>query len=464
MFFSSIRSRLQWVLSPLLLLTLVITATFVYFSSRSELRDALNAQLDLLSEAAAEVRGEALLALPSEKDDYEENWTTKKFDYLGDFLLVIRDQNGSVLYNSMPELSVPSELEPGDHRITLDGQAWHIVVRRTTNADRLYVSGRIEEEARDVALQLVGTAVLPLSLVFGLALLVSIVSVQAGLSPLLKLSQHLETRPAKNLDVIDPSDQPSEIKPIVDALNNLFKRIEQFLRRERQFVDDAAHEIRTPLTVIKAQAQALNPTGMDESNRRRVNNIIAGTDRVARLSNQLLQQAHAEKEKAGTDTIDLRQMIIALATEFDALARQRDVTLELKDKNQTEFLCLANRDDLWTILRNLIENAIRYSGSPGQVLIALTERADGHLDVSIADNGTGIPQEERTKVFQRFYRGTQVKDNDGGIAQEGAGLGLSIVLALAERNNIDVSVARSERLGGADFRVSVLLTRQKTPG
>lgn len=455
MFFSSIRSRIQWISMPMLLVTLAVTATFVYFTSRSELKDALNAQLDLLSEASADVRGDKLISLPADEVRATDGQRFNDFDYLGDFLLVIRNGNGTVLFNSMPELAVPADLAPGVHRLELAGQAWHIVVRRAANSDRLYISGRIEEEAREVALQLVGTAVLPLSVVFGLTLLVSIVSVQAGLSPLLKLSQHLETRPPNNFDAIDSSDQPSEIKPIVKALNNLFERIVQFLKRERQFVDDAAHEIRTPLTVIKAQAQAMNPSGMDESNRNRVNHIISGIDRVARLSNQLLQQARAEKENTDKDEVDLEQMIIALVSEFDGSASRQLVTLEVDYPHETGTVCLSNRDDLWTILRNVIENAIRYSRSPGQVLISVCERPVDRLEISVADNGPGVTVDERRKIFQRFYRGKPQEDDGSRSAQEGAGLGLSIVMALAERNNINVTVDCSARLGGADFQISV---------
>jgi signal transduction histidine kinase len=454
----SIRSRILWILLPLLAVTLMITASMVYFISRAELSDALNAQLNLLSQSAAGLQGDQLAYPTEDGDDWRD--LANRIAHEGDFLIVIRDGAGTDLYNSKPYLDLPSNLKPGSYRMKLKGRAWHLVVRQATTSGKIYITGRFEEEAREIIWQLVGTAIVPLSVVFILTLIIAVLSLHTGLAPLVKLSRHLETRPPNKLDAIDVSDQPKEIKPIIEALNGLFERIERFIKRERQFVDDAAHEIRTPLTVIKAQAQAINPEGMSEANLNRLNHITSGIDRVARLSKQLLQQARAEKEAGAPDKVDVQQMAIALVGEFDGEASQQSVTLEVDCPEDLEPQALVNRDDLWTILRNLMENAIRYCDRPGEVVISLRSDDAKRLSVCIEDNGPGIPSAERGQIFERFYRGDSGKSGSDmaateGAGHEGAGLGLSIVKSLVDRNDMDLSIEDSKRLGGAAFCVTV---------
>lgn len=449
----SIRARIQWILMPMLAVTLVVTASLVYFVSRDELNDALNAQLELIAQTSAALYGDRLAY--SGQGDMDLEKLLDRLAHEDDFFVLIRDGKGNTVYSSQPHMELPKNLRHGSYRQKVLGRPWHIVVWPSVNSDRTYITGRFEEESRELIWQLVGTAILPLSLVFVLTLIISIISVRLGLSPLLKLSHHLEKRPPNNLEPIDVSDQPKEIKPIVEALNGLFERISAFIKRERQFVDDAAHEIRTPLTVIKAQAQALNRDGMDKANLMRIDHITTGIDRVARLSKQLLQQARAEKEVGMLEEVDVRQLMMSMIGEFDSVASRQSVTLSLECERETPMVGMVNRDDVWTILRNITENAVRYSGRPGEVLIGITNPDDHHVVVVVEDNGRGIAPEMQERVFERFFRDVPNTSSSDQTPSDGAGLGLSIVKALVERNNLDLAIAESDRLGGAAFRLKI---------
>lgn len=452
LFFSSVRSRLLWVLVPLLAISLAVTAALIYFMSRSELGDALDAQLELLTDTSAAAWGDHLNQ--PNTNLMSEELQKHRLNYLGDFLLVVRDAAGNELFHSTPDVILPADLTSGVHKLKINDQRWHLAVRETSDGKRFHITGRVEEEAREVALQLVGTAVLPISVVFTLALLASVVCVQAGLLPLTKLSEHLQQRPIDKLDRIDPSEAPKEIMPIIQALNELFTRIESFLKRERQFIDDAAHEIRTPLTVIKAQAQALDPASLDADSSKRVVNILTGIDRVTRLSNQLLQQTKAEAEAGLQDVVNLRQTIVGLISEFDELATRHSVTLEVEWDSTRSYECKFNHDDLWTILRNLIENAIRHAGNPGTVRVTIRREADS-IVILVEDTGSGVPIEERDKIFQRFYRSRRALSANQAPHPEGVGLGLSIAKTLAVRNGALLSIDQSGTLGGAEFWLRV---------
>jgi two-component system sensor histidine kinase QseC len=264
-------------------------------------------------------------------------------------------------------------------------------------------------------------------------------AIRQGLRPLNVVAEQIADREPEHLDPLTPATAPLEIKPLIESINHLFARVEQALESEKRFTADAAHELRTPLAALAAQAQvALRARDADER-RHAIDQLIASSRRSARLVDQLLTLAKVDPTEAvpaGTVELDwLAQQVCAIN---GPLAVESGVTLEL-DKMYT--VVTGDADMLRIMLRNLVDNAIRYTPAGGRVLVSVTERT-----VSVSDSGPGIPAEERERVFDRFHR-------LAGQDKEGSGLGLSIVARIAARHRAKVRLAEGE--GGVGLKVSV---------
>jgi len=276
---------------------------------------------------------------------------------------------------------------------------------------------------------------------FGLPILALWVwlAIRHGLRPLNDVAGQIRAREPEHLSPVQPETAPIEIRPLVDSINQLFLRVGKTIESEKRFTADAAHELRTPLAALAAQAQvALRARDADER-RHAIDQLIASSRRSARLVDQLLTLAKVDPTEAvpaGTVELDwLAQQVCAIN---GPLAVESGVTLEL-DKMYT--VVTGDADMLRIMLRNLVDNAIRYTPAGGRVLVSVTERT-----VSVSDSGPGIPAEERERVFDRFHR-------LAGQDKEGSGLGLSIVARIAARHRAKVRLAEGE--GGVGLKVSV---------
>lgn len=424
----SIRSRILWRLAPIFAGSCILAAGFVYFGTRAELRDALDAQSDILALTIAGLAGETI-PLTSFDDGFKR--------YADDYLIQVWDEDGSLLVDSRSALTGLTQPEVTQEAPTILGPEWDTREYALASGERVLIA-RLKQEADELVLQVALTSMVPLALALLGSILTAAFLIRQGLNPLTSMSKELTRRSASDLRLLPDDDAPDELRPIIDEMNSLFGRIEAALRRERRFVDDAAHEFRTPLSVIKAQCQAIDVDQLDAETRQRLDNVAKGVDRMAALSSQLLDQALSEQEAARMRMVPLAQLIEAVITELRPEAERRDTTIQLV-KDAT-LQSTAVPDDLRVIFRNLLENAIKYSGRPGRVVLTLTDRF-----ATFEDNGSGILEDQRTKVFDRFY---QVDKAAGG-----AGLGLSIVRALAQRNGLHVVAQQSPRLSGACFRV-----------
>jgi two-component system sensor histidine kinase QseC len=247
--------------------------------------------------------------------------------------------------------------------------------------------------------------------------------VGAGLQPLKRLKQEVKQRTANRLEPLAMAGVPEEVAPLAQALNDLFVRLQQAFEGERRFTADAAHELRTPLAALKIQAQvALRST--DETERQSaLENVLRGVDRATRLVTQLLTLARVDPETAAIDykPVELRGLAASVMADLEPLAHAKQIEMTLEDCS----LCKVLGDDaqLGLLLRNLLDNAIRYTPAGGKV--SVTVRNTNGISLEVRDTGPGIAETEREQVQQRFYRIT-------GNGEEGSGLGLSIVRRIAE--------------------------------
>lgn len=270
-----------------------------------------------------------------------------------------------------------------------------------------------------------------------------------GLQPLSKMTVGVKRRSAADLSPLSPETAPIEVRPLVDALNALFVRINSARERDRHFAADAAHELRTPLAAIRAHAQvallAKNPAQFRQS----IADVLTGVDRGTRIVEQLLALARVEHDAKGVTSppVDLakvaRDTLVSLAPQAVA----RDIDLGLEIAAGFEAIIRGNADLLGAMLRNLVDNALRYIPGGGQVTVHLARRHD-HMILSVEDTGPGIAPELRARVLDRFFRVT------GGDTQ-GSGLGLPIVVAIVESHGGTFTLC--ERPDGSGLCASVTL-------
>jgi two-component system sensor histidine kinase TctE len=286
-----------------------------------------------------------------------------------------------------------------------------------------------ERLARDILLQ----SLFPEMLIAAATLVIVWFGVKRGLRPLARLSEDIKARSALDLRPVDAGAVPDETRPLVGAMNGLLGEVAAASRRQQRFLADAAHQLRTPLAGLQAHTELALAQPMPEACRAQLEHVHRATIRTARLANQLLTLARAEPgARAESAPIDLKTVAGGEADDWvrQALARDIDLGFELEPAT-------VNGDGLLLreALANLVHNAIEYSPRGARVTVRTGSR-DGCAFLEVEDDGPGIPQAERARVIERFYRVP-------GTPGTGSGLGLAIVREIASGHGAALAIADS---------------------
>jgi signal transduction histidine kinase len=243
-----------------------------------------------------------------------------------------------------------------------------------------------------------------------------------SLRPVEKISASLAARPPLDMTPVPDHELPSEIRPLVVSFNQLMERLAVALTREREFLGEAAHELRTPLAALLAQAQVLQHAADPEQARVALDRLVTGIERASRLAQQLLDAARVEASGRRTPTeVDLAMVVTMVGDEFELIAKRGGQTIEVEVHRAP---VQGDIDDLGILVRNLLDNALRHGGPGTRVRVATSIDGEGATRTArlvVADDGPGIPDGERERVFERFYR---VRD---GHRAGGIGMGLALV-------------------------------------
>jgi len=284
------------------------------------------------------------------------------------------------------------------------------------------------------------SVLLPLCFALPLLALACWWAVRQGLAPLRQLSMVLRRRQPQVLEPVVLPDMPTEMQPVVQALNALFARIDRMVESERRFTADAAHELRTPIAAIRAQAQVALGAGADAGQlQHALQSTLAGCDRATRLVEQLLTLARLEAAPAASQgSVDLGAVVRGVAADLAPAALQRQQVLELDA--DTAAPVAGDGLLLGVLVRNLIDNASRYSPAGAAIHLAVQPQ-DGAVRLLVEDSGPGMSEADAARLGERFYR---VLGQD----QPGSGLGWSIVQRIADVSGAQIQVGRSEALGG----------------
>ncbi|MDR2013221.1 MAG: sensor histidine kinase N-terminal domain-containing protein [Rhodanobacter sp.] len=337
----------------------------------------------------------------------------------------------------------------GFSTVRLDGATWRIFATQDARHDlQVYVGERIDSR-RAILWALLFNMLWPMALALPILALVLWWAVRRGMAPLRTLSGTLAGRDPRALDPIRMERAPVEMKPMLDALNTLFARIRSMIDAERRFTADAAHELRTPIAAIKAQAQVAMAAEDNATRRHALCGTLQGCDRAAHLVDQLLLLSRLEASAAMPEKqpIDLGALARQVMADIAPMALEKMQQIELE--NSQSCVVTGNAALLASLARNLIDNAIRYSPAQARIVVTVTQRNGGVL-LRVEDSGPGLASTEQERLGERFFR-------VAGTTQSGSGLGWSIVRCIASAHGADVDIARSPDLGG--LRVDVLWPR-----
>lgn len=268
-----------------------------------------------------------------------------------------------------------------------------------------------------------------------------------GLAPLERLRQEVASRQRDDLTRLDASKAPAEVRPLIGAVNDLLERLQQVIQAQKRFVADAAHQLRTPFAGLKTQAELALREGDAERKQHALQLILTGTRRGTRLVNQLLALARNEPGGQGTDsfaTLELGQLAQACAMQWVPMALEKNIDLGFEGVAE-QTLIRGDGVSLTEMLGNLIDNAIRYTQAEGHITISVTAEQDKAV-LRVEDNGPGVAQQHRERVFERFYRIL-------GSGQSGSGLGLAIVAEVAKRHGAEIRLEQGSK--GVGTRISV---------
>ena len=363
-----------------------------------------------------------------------------------DYVVQVWTSDGSVTYSSHPNRRLPSAVAIGFSNTEIDGRPWRIY--STLARDRVIRVAQPLEVRKSLAAATARRSVVPVLVAAPIVALAMWWLVSLSLAPLGSLVASVKAREAESLDKLDGAGLPSEISPLVDALNGLLARLGAALQAQRAFVADAAHELRSPLTALRLQLDLVRLAPDEAARDEALHDLAAGMDRVHHLLEQLLALARAEPGGAETafGAVDLAEVARQAAADTVALASSLGSALELDAPHP--IAVHGDRGALRILARNLVDNAVRYAGAGGRVHAAVLAD-DGQAVLRIDDSGPGIPPAERGRVFDRFYR------RDSGDAT-GSGLGLAIVRAIADRHDARIELSDAP-LGGLRVEVRLAL-------
>jgi two-component system OmpR family sensor kinase len=271
--------------------------------------------------------------------------------------------------------------------------------------------------------------------------------VSGSLEPVARVRKQVASRQADDLSPVSEAGLPDEVRPLVQELNLLFGRVRTAFDAQQHFVADAAHELRTPLAALKLQVQSLERSDNPDAKRVAVSRLTAGIERATRLVEQLLVLARQEASMAGgapRQPVDIAGLARRAVADLAGVAQAKGIDLGVQRADAAEIE--GQPDALMILLRNLVDNAIKYTPQGGTVDVSVVAEHGG-VRVTVEDSGPGIPPAERERVFDRFYR---VPGSDAA----GSGLGLAIIKSIAERHDATLALGESKRLGGLEATVT----------
>ncbi|WP_051078923.1 MULTISPECIES: ATP-binding protein [Caballeronia] len=440
----SLRRRLVLWLLPATLLAGLLASAATYWGALYELDEVLSDQLKVIGRHVVvdEDNHVSLTGLQRSDDDRMSGEQSH-----GVLLQVWR--GSTPIFSSDPDSSLPPPAGAGLADIMVGGQLWHSFVTR--EGDVLVRVAQLRKARWEAVAEIAMHLFWPVLSLIPLLALFLWFGIGYGLRPLREIAANLKRRDANNMQPIDTAAMPGEVKPLVDALNDLLLRLDHAFTAQKHFIADAAHELRTPIMGLGLQAELLERASSVAEREEITAQLRMGATRLSRLSEQLLTLARLapDSQLAETCQFDLTALARSVVSERSKFAESNNVDLGLAEGKK--LTVSGNAENLRILLNNLVDNAIRYGGAGSRVDVEVYGH-EGRPVLEVRDTGPGIPEVDHTRVWERFYRGN-------GHAATGSGLGLSIVRRIAEQHHASITLAHGLEGRGLTVRVCFPVAR-----
>lgn len=430
----SLRFRLILLISLVILLAWSIASSVTYFQIRYNLQAVLDSQQLLFAKRLAspdlgnlfiekksvnlpKVKSKAIKSL--EYDD--DALAFAIFNLKGDMLLNDGESGKKIKYN-------PDIINSKDGVLISKVKDWHILWLRSFDDSFIVAVGQEDDYREDLIQQLIVGQMIPWLIMLPLLMILIIIMVSRELKPLQAVAAKLRQRKPDDSSEIGLDGAPKEVQPFIDALNALFVRISGMLIKERRFISDAAHELRTPLAALKVQTEVVQLSDDDPQSRHHaLNNLAMGIDRATRLVDQLLTLSRLDAYAALPDVekINWPELVESVIGNLYYQANQKGSEIRFTRKGEPDNY-QGNVLLLSLLISNLIDNALRYTPEGSSIDITLHDNK-----LMIEDNGPGVSEALISRLGERFFR-------PPGQDEIGSGLGLSIVKQIADFHRMKV--------------------------
>ena len=432
----SLRGRLLWFLLAAITIAAVAQASIAY---RTALNDADQIFDYHMQQMALSLRSRVPLTSTETAD------ADTPISGNDDLVVQVWSPDGVRVFRSASHAHLPQRAVLGFSNVRANGTTYRIFsVQTDTQTVQVAQDLAVRRSmASNLALRTLG----PIAVMMPILMLVVWWVVSGSLEPVARVRKQVASRQADDLSPVSEAGLPDEVRPLVQELNLLFGRVRTAFDAQQHFVADAAHELRTPLAALKLQVQSLERSDSPDAKRVAVGRLTAGIERATRLVEQLLVLARQEASAAGGaphEPVDVGGLARRAVADLAGVAQAKNIDLGLDHADAAEVQ--GQPDALMILLRNLVDNAIKYTPGGGTVDVSVTKEA-GAVTVVVEDSGPGIPAAERERVFDRFYR-------VAGSEAAGSGLGLAIIKAIAERHGATLTLGESARLKGLEAKVS----------
>lgn len=438
---ASVQLKLSFTLSVAILVVAVVASVFSFLSAFDEAHEL---QDDILRQVAQLMDRQRLWSDPRTadarlKDSDEESRVIVQ--RLGDGNLSPGDVEAG------GRLPLPATLADGLHALDVSGETFRVLVKTTTAGERIAVaqeSAFRNEIARDSALR----TAMPFLILVPVLLPIVANLVRKIFRPIATLSREIDQRAGQELHPIEDRHLPTEVRPFVVAINRLLARVDQAMDAQRRFVADAAHELRSPLTALSLQAERLAEAELPALARERLRVLRQGIERGRSLLDQLLTLARAQSSTESPKLpVSIQGTYRLVLEDLLPLAEAKHIDIGVEGAQDAQVW--ASELDLIAVVRNLVDNAIRYTPEGGRVDLSVG-LLQGRAVLRIQDTGPGIPLVERDRVFDPFYRLL-------GSEQIGSGLGLSIARTIANRIGAEIRFDFADDVKQTGLSVAVLM-------
>ncbi len=442
----SLRKKLLLYISLPLLLASIITLSIAFKSAWNEIEEVYDAQLVNYAKVISQLLEHELI-----EEESNDAFTilggasSLQHQYEKNLALRVWHNNKLITQTVSAKEFKGFQAPPGFSDQYISDEKWRFFVfLETKNNIKVETSERYSIRYELIA-AITAALIIPLIILIPLALFIVWKAINTNFKPIVSISSRMDKRSSNDLSPISYSRLPSEISPLIEAINRLLERISCTLKREKEFTDHAAHQLLTPLAAMKTQAQVMQKRvesleHKKPENSEDLNYLLQSIDRSAHMVEQLLSLSRLQNNKFPFALFNLSDCLTEVIGGSSKVLEKKNIKLSINIEENVEVL--GDSPSISIMITNLLENALKYTPINGFISINLS--TNGIL--SIQDSGPGIAEENHKKVFERFFR-------EKGVSENGSGLGLSIVKWIADAHQLRLSLKNNDSTAGLSVSI-----------